>query len=115
MRSIAAHAYALSPGAVAVPLAYISGDVYAGPTASYAAVIDGATVEIVTGESAGKRAVTIANGSFMIEFLRLGQPFTIRASKPGYTSDSHDHPGVVDSEGGFPTNTGIQFHIQPLS
>jgi hypothetical protein len=110
-RSIASHAYALTPDGGATPLAYISGGVYAGPTATSSALPD-AAVTIVAGEGLGKGAMTGVNGSFMIEFLRLGEPFTIQASKAGYTTDAHQSPGIVDNAGS-PSNTSFQFSLQP--
>jgi hypothetical protein len=47
----------------------------------------------------------------MIEFLRLNSPFTARASKPGYSSDVKQHPGIVDDSHGFPSNTALHFSL----
>jgi hypothetical protein len=113
-RSIAPHAYALSPDGGATPLAYISGTVFAGPPAPGSPLVGDATVAIVSGEGAGTSQVTRENGSYMIEFLRLGTPFTIRASKAGYSSDTREHPGIVDDSLGYPSNTAIHFDIEPV-
>jgi len=56
--------------------------------------IGGADVEIIQGEGQGKHAVTLgANGSYMLEFLRLNEPFSMRASMKEYSSESKDNPG----------------------
>lgn len=110
MRSIAPHAYRVAPSTSAVPLAYIAGQTFAGSIGG--APLGGVTVEIVDGEGAGSRAVTLeANGSYMIEFLRLNSPFTAQASKPGYSSDVKSHPGIVDNSLGFPSNSALHFSL----
>ena len=110
-RNIAPHAYAVMPGGAVVPLAYIAGAVYDGPGTTSSNQLSDATVEIVDGESAGKRATTISNGSFMIEFLQMGQPFTIRASKAGYSTDTQTSPGIVD-DAGYPSGISFTFHLR---
>jgi hypothetical protein len=112
MRSIAPHAYRVEPSAPAVPLAYITGQTYAGSIGG--ALLGGVTVEIIDGERAGVRAVTLeANGFYMIEFFRLNAPFTARASKPGYSSDVKSHSGMVDDSLGYPSNTALHFSLTP--
>ena len=109
MRSIAPYAYRVAPSAPAVPLAYIAGQTFVGSIGGV--TIGGVAVEIVDGEGAGSRAVTLdANGFYMIEFLRLDLPFTARASRPGYSSDLKSHPGIVD-DGGFPSNRALHFSL----
>jgi len=103
MRSIAPHAYAVDPASGAIPLSYVSGTAGQG----------GVTVEIIDGEGMGKRAVTIDNGSYMIEFQRMNAPFTARASKPGYMPDVKVHPGIVDDMYGYPMNSYLHFTLNP--
>jgi hypothetical protein len=104
-RNIAPHAYAVETGGAAVPLAYVSGDTQ--PV--------GVTVEIIDGEDVGKRAVSREdNGFYMIEFVRLNQPFTMRASKTGYLPLVKAHPGIVDDSLGYPSNTAVHFSLTPL-
>jgi hypothetical protein len=113
VRSIAPHAYALDPGGLAVPLAYLSGDVFTGGIPGNG-VVGGATVEIIDGEGTGKQAVTRDdNGSYLIEFLRLNLPFTARASKSGYSTDVRQHTGIVDDANGYPSNRTLAFSIDP--
>ncbi len=113
LRNIAPHAYALDPGGLAVPLAYVTGVVFTGGIPGNG-VVGGATVEIIDGEGTGKQDVTLdANGGYMIEFLRLDHPFTARASKPGYSSDVRQNTGIVDDANGYPSNTSLAFSIDP--
>jgi hypothetical protein len=110
MRSIAPHAYGVAPSAAAVPLAYIDGQVFVGSIGGVP--LGGAAVEIVDGEGAGRRALTLeANGSYMIEFLRLNLPFTARVSKPGYSSEVKSHPGIVDNSLRYPSNIALHFSL----
>jgi hypothetical protein len=106
---VAAHAFSLTPDGSAVPLAYVAGSVRSAAVGALA----GATVEIVSGEGQGKTSLTIENGAYMIEFLRLGRPFTVRASKAGYTSETRTIPGVVDDASGYPSNASIDFDLEP--
>ena len=112
MRNIAPHAFAIDPGGSAVPLAYLAGQVFTGGIPGNGTV-GGATVEITEGEGAGRRAVTLDNGYYMLEFLRLDAPFTARASKTGYTTDVRAHPGIVDNSDGYPMNQSLHFTIEP--
>jgi len=114
VHAIAGHAYAIAPGEAAVPLAYISGQVFEGVPGVGTPAVPNAAVAIVAGEGAGRSETTGASGGYRIEFLRLGQPFTIRASKAGYSTDTREHPGVVDDPQGHPSNTSISFTIQPV-
>jgi Carboxypeptidase regulatory-like domain len=109
----ASHAYALTPGGEPIPLASISGAVFEGPP-SLSTAVPNATITILAGEGNGRSATTGVSGSFRIEFLRLGQPFTIRASKAGYSTDTRDHSGIVDDSFGYPSNASVQFNIQPV-
>lgn len=112
-RNIAPHAYAMTPGGSAEPLAYLSGNVFAATPAPGAPVVGGATVTIVSGEGAGRSTKTLDNGAYWFEFVHLGRPFTIRASKDGYVSDTRDHPGIVDDTLGYPSNSSIALVILP--
>lgn len=105
VRSIASHAYGLHPGRPAVPLAYLAGGTGPG----------GVTVEIIEGEDTGRKRVSRDdNGSYMIEFLRLGAPFTVRASRAGYVPEVKTHPGIVDDVLGYPSNSTVYFTLSPL-
>jgi hypothetical protein len=105
MRNIAPHAFAVQPGGVATPLSAVSGDTQ----------LAGVTVEIVDGEGLGKRAESLVNGFYMIEFLRLNRPFTARASKPGYRPQTKTHPGIVDDATGHPSNAYLHFTLSPVT
>jgi hypothetical protein len=103
IRDVAPNSYLVTPGEASVPAASISGATTG---------VGGATIEIIDGEGAGRRTVSREdNAYFTIEFLRLGAPFTIRASKDGYIPDVQTHPGIVNSASGFPTNTTIHFSL----
>jgi hypothetical protein len=110
-RNIALLAYALSSDGTATPLTSIQGLAFNGPIGGTA--LGGVTVEIIDGEGAGKQALTSdANGSYMIEFLHLNAPFTVRASKVGYVSDVKAIPPIT----GGPyllTQTSIHFSLSP--
>jgi hypothetical protein len=112
VRNIALHAYGLAPGEAPVPLAYLSGGVYEG-AAGASPTVPSATVAIVAGEGAGKTASTNVVGYYTIEFLRLGGSFTIRAGKDGDSTDTREHPGIVDGPSGYPSNASLDFNIGP--
>ena len=107
---IATHSYALTPDGMVTPLAYVSGTVRSPATGPLA----GATIEIVSGEGFGKTAITIDNGFYLIEFLRLGRSFSLRASKTGYTSQTRTIAGIIDDALGNPSNNSIDFDLQPV-
>lgn len=110
MRGYSPYGYAVRPGAASVPLAYLSGFARTEGTE-----LGGVTVEIIEGEGLGKRAVTRAdNSSYMIEFLRVNAPFTVRASKPGYSSDTKVHSGIVEAPYGYPENNTLHFRLIPV-
>jgi hypothetical protein len=116
LRAVAPHAYAAESGGQAVPMAYVSGTSFVGPpsTGPSAVRLGGVTIEIVDGEGAGKQAMTRDDNAFyMIEFLRLGIPFTVRASKPGYEPDVRVHPGIVNGETGHPANAALHVYLLP--
>jgi len=76
----------------------------------------GVTVEIIDGEDAGKRVVSREdNGFYMIEFVRLNQPFAMRASKTGYFPLVKAHPGIVDDSLGYPSNPHRAFLVDPAA
>ncbi len=104
LAGLAPHSYQMTPAGTPVPLAYVSGQVNAPG-------LGGATVEIVEGEGAGKRDVTRDSGFFMIEHLKLGAPFTIRASKAGYVPELKTNSGIIDDVYGFPANNTVNFAL----
>ena len=111
-RSIAPHAYRLDPSQPPEALSFLSGDAYSNVVGG--AILGGVNIDIIEGESAGAHAVTLdANGSYMIEFLRLNAPFTARASKSGYLTTVKQHPGIVDDSNGYPSNTFLHFALTP--
>jgi hypothetical protein len=107
LTALAPHSYHMVPGQTPVPLAYLTGQVNVPG-------LGGATVEIVDGEGAGKRDVTRDNGFFMIEHLRFGTPFTVRASKDGYAPEVKSNSGIIDDVYGFPSNNTINFTLAPV-
>lgn len=111
-RDYTIHAYAIDPTSPPVPLAYISGSTYAAGTPP--APLGGVTVEIIDGDRMGTRAVTLDNGAFLLEFMRLGTPFTMRASRAGYRTAELTHPGVVDNALGYPANAFLRFDLVPI-
>ena len=112
MHDIAPHAYRVAPSAPAVPLSHVSGSAYVGAIGG--TTLGGVTVEIIDGEGAGRRGVTLdGNGFYMIEFLRLNSPFTARATRTGYASDVKTHPGIADDSLGYPVNRYLYFSLTP--
>jgi hypothetical protein len=101
---LAPHSYEMTPGATPVPLAYVSGQVNVPG-------LGGATVEITDGEGKGKQDLTRENGFYMIEHLRLGASFTIRASKDGYVPEVKMNSGIIDDVYGLPANNTINFTV----
>jgi hypothetical protein len=107
---VALHAYAVDPAGPAVPLApYVGGLV---SEANGATPIVGAVVEIIDGGvDTGKTDTTRVNGTYFIEHIRMGMPFTVRASKPGYLSAESRHPGFVDNESGSPQPSNLPLRL----
>lgn len=106
LSGLAPHSYAMTPGEAPVPLAYVTGQVNVPG-------LGGATVEIIDGEGKGKKDVSRDNGFFMIEHVRLGAPFTIRASKDGYVPEVKTNSGIIDDVFGYPANNTMQFTLTP--
>jgi hypothetical protein len=117
MHALGSFAYALSPGGDAVALSYVDFSVFAGglPTPGRPGVyLAGAVVEVLDGVDAGQHCETVANGSCSLDFLHLNAPFTVRASKAGYSTDVRVHPGISVGAEGFPEHRSLSFSIDPL-
>ena len=104
MWNVAPHAFAVQPGSATMPLSYVGGETQ----------LAGVTVEIIDGEGVGKRAESLVNGFYRIQFLRLNRPFTARASKPGYGPEIKTHTGIVDDPTGHPSNAYLHFTLSPV-
>ena len=105
------YSYEMAPGSRAVPLAALSGFVYEGE-AGYSGMSD-ARVEILEGEAnAGLSATTNLNGFYLIFHVRVGVPFTIRASKSGYGPSVAAHQGIKPHPLGFPDAETISQHFR---
>ncbi len=108
LRAVAPHSYEMTPGGAPVPLAYVSGQVNVPG-------LGGATVEVIDGEGTGKRDLTRDNGFYMIEHMKLGVPFTLRASRDGYASESKTNSGIVDDVFGVPANNTVNFTLLTIA
>ncbi|HXB57527.1 MAG TPA: carboxypeptidase-like regulatory domain-containing protein [Vicinamibacteria bacterium] len=107
------HSYAVDPSAPPVVLAPLSGQVYE-DNGKYTAIPD-VTVEIIDGAyNTGKRAMTLSNGFYNIDHLRMAVPFTARASRPGYQTQVLTHPGLTDDINGYPDNNSLHFYLKRL-
>lgn len=106
LRAWAPYSYRVEPGTAPVALApYLTGS---------AGTRDGGVLlEILDGPDAGRQDVSRWN-TFWIRHVTLGVPFTVRASKAGYVTETQRHPGIVDSGTGFPANNYIHFSLQPV-
>lgn len=103
--------YEMAPGTRPVPLAAIAGFTYEGDTGL--TTLDGVRIEIVDGEGiAGMSVVSGLSGFFLLSHVRIGMPFTMRASKPGYTSVDVQHPGIRVGPEGFPDVTTTAQHFR---
>lgn len=103
--------YEITPGAAPVSLAAVLGFTYEGD-AGFAA-LDGVRVEIVSGPGlAATPAVSGINGLYTIPHVRVGVPFTIRASKTGYGSVDVQHAGIRVLSEGFPDTSTIAQHFR---
>lgn len=93
--------YDMAPGTRPIPLAALVGFTYEGDTGFN--VLEGVRIEVLGNESvAGASTVTGAGGFYQLWHMRIGVPFTMRASKPGYTSVDVPHPGIRIAPEGFP-------------
>jgi len=108
----AQHSYAVSPTAPAVVLSvYLAGSVF--EFGSFKS-IDNVLIEIIDGPDAGRTARTIVNGSYLIKYVAMNVPFTVRASKVGYEALQQRHPGIVDEPTvGNPLNNHLNLFLKP--
>jgi hypothetical protein len=105
------YSYETAPGARPSPLAALSGFVYEGDSGLTG--LSNVTVEILDGDgTAGLSATTNGNGFYIIFHLRVGVPFTIRASKVGYEPAVAAHQGIMPSPQGFPDSDTIFQHLR---
>lgn len=106
LRAWAPHSYRVAPGDAPVKLApYLTGT---------AGTLDGGVLlEIIDGPDAGRQDVSRGT-AFWIRHVTMGVPFTVRASKAGYVTQTQRHPGIVDSDTGYPANNHIHFTLQPV-
>lgn len=110
IRNIAPHAYAVTPSEPPERLAYVTGFTYADSIGGR--LLGGVTLDITSGEGAGIHVATREdNASYMIEFLHLNVPFTIRATKSCYSPDVRSHPGIADDALGYPSNNFLHFAL----
>ena len=110
------HGFAVSPGIPAVKLApYISGSVV---ELDRIHGIAGARVEIIDGPDAGKSTLSDSGGHYEIDYVAMGVPFTMRASKFGYVTSTLNHEPIVDVIGGiagpYPNAPSVQFQLSLL-
>ncbi|HUU34108.1 MAG TPA: carboxypeptidase-like regulatory domain-containing protein, partial [Vicinamibacterales bacterium] len=108
-------AYEMAPGARPILLAPLVGYVYEGETGL--AGLSDVKVEIIDGEgNAGLSRTTNVNGFYQMFHVRVGVPFTMRASRLGYVSALASHPGIEVHALGFPDiDTSFQhFHLTKL-
>jgi len=81
--------YLVDPRESPTELGWISGDVREDNESNE--TIAGATVEIVEGDhNRGKSATTDRFGRYSIKYVKVGVPFTARASKAGYEPSARD-------------------------
>jgi hypothetical protein len=110
----APHSYAVSPTAPAVALASdLHGFVF---EFGGFKPIDDVLVEIIDGPDAGKNARTLVNGWYVIKFVAMSVPFTVRASKAGYEALQQQHTGIVDDPSvspPSPLNAYLHFYLKP--
>lgn len=94
-------AYEMAPGARPIPLALLTGFVFEGDTGFTG--LEGVKVEILDGEGvAGFTATTNLTGSYSISYVRVGVPFTMRASRTGYEPSVVRHDGIKMLPEGLP-------------
>lgn len=94
-------AYEMAPGARPIPLAMLTGFVFEGDTGFTG--LEGVKVEILDGEGvAGFSATTMVNGYYAIASVRVGVPFTMRATRTGYDSSVVRHEGIKVLPEGLP-------------
>ena len=104
-------AYDMAPGARPIALAALVGFSYEGDTGF--TVLEGVRVDLLDGDgTAGLSAVTGGGGFYTISHVRVGVPFTIRASKAGYLPVNVQHPGIRVLPEGFPDTASIAQHFR---
>lgn len=110
MYSVAPHSYAVNPTVPALPLApYLTGSVF---EVEGFTPVPSVLLEIIDGEyNIGKTDETRTNGAYFINHIRMGIPFKVRASKPGYVPSVESHPGITDDQLGFPSNNYLHFRL----
>lgn len=103
--------YEMAPGARPIELAALFGFAYEGDTGFNG--LEGVRVEALGGDGVtGASAVTGSNGFYLLSHVRVGVPFTLRASKTGYRSVDVAHPGVRVLAEGFPDTTTTAQHFR---
>jgi hypothetical protein len=107
----AQHSYAVSPTSPAVVLSvYLAGSLF---EFGGFKPIDDVLIEIIDGPDAGRSARAI-NGSYLIKYVAMNVPFTVRASKAGYETLEQRHPGIVDEPTvGNPLNNHLNLFLKP--
>jgi hypothetical protein len=100
--------FAVSPGTTAVKLmAYISGSVVEPDRITG---IAGARVEILDGPDAGRSTLSTSTAFYELDYVALGVPFTMRASKEGYAPVTLIHPAITESG----IDSPLQFRLSRL-
>lgn len=103
--------YELAQGVAPIPLAALTGFTYEGDTGF--TTIEGVRVEIVGGNGVAAASVVSGGGGFyMFTHVRVGVPFTMRASKDGYGSVDVQHPGIRVLPEGFLETSTIAQHFR---
>lgn len=94
-------AYEMAPGARPVLLAMLTGLVYEGDVGFTG--LEGVDVQILDGEGmAGSSTTTNVSGFYAMSYVRVGVPFTIRATKNGYEPSLARHDGIKALPEGLP-------------
>ena len=103
--------YEMAPGAVPIPLAALTGFTYEGDIGL--TTLEGVRVEIAGGSGvATASALSGGGGFYSIMHVRVGVPFTIRASKDGYGTVDVQHPGIRVLPEGFLETSTIAQHFR---
>lgn len=103
--------YELAPGATPIPLAALVGFTYEGDTGF--TTLEGVRIEIVGGNGVSAASLVSGGGGFyQFTHVRVGVPFTMRASKEGYTSVEVQHAGIRVLDGGFPDTASAAQHFR---
>lgn len=103
--------YELAPGAAPIPLAALTGFTFEGDTGFTG--LEGVRVEIAGGTGITPASIVSGGGGFyMVTHVRVGVPFTMRASKDGYGSVDLQHPGIRVLPEGFPDTSTTAQHFR---